>query len=133
MSMLSVLVVEDDAVIGLLLAETLEDLGHEVCAIAATEDDAVTKAARFKPGLMIVDVNLQEGSGVTAMDRILAAGPMPCVFMTAAPEKVDRPNAKVLRKPFAEHHLVMAIEQVLGPTIIPPVHHGTTPGIIHRD
>jgi DNA-binding NarL/FixJ family response regulator len=55
MAALSVLVVEDDALIGMLLAEMLEDMGHNVCAIANAEEDAVADATRYKPGLMIVD------------------------------------------------------------------------------
>jgi CheY-like chemotaxis protein len=43
---LNVLVVEDDAMIGILLAEMLGDMGYNVCAVAATEDDAVADAAR---------------------------------------------------------------------------------------
>ena len=70
MTALSVLVVEDDAMIGMLLAEMLEDMGYTVCAVVATEEDAVADAARCKPGLMIVDEQLREGSGVSAMERI---------------------------------------------------------------
>ena len=41
MTALSILVVEDDAMIGMLLGEMLEEMGYDVCAIAATEEDAV--------------------------------------------------------------------------------------------
>ena len=37
MKALRVLVIEDDALIGLLLAELLAGMGHDVCATAATE------------------------------------------------------------------------------------------------
>jgi CheY-like chemotaxis protein len=76
MKALSVLVVEDDAMIGMLLAEMLSGMGYNVCAIAATEEDAVAKAARSKPGLLIVDEQLREGSGASAVDRIMQAGPI---------------------------------------------------------
>ena len=49
MAALRVLVVEDDAIIGALLAEMLEGMGHDVCAVEATEADAVTAAARCGP------------------------------------------------------------------------------------
>src|ERR1700722_4237230 len=71
---LRVLVVEDDAMIGVLLGEMLEGMGYGVCGIEATEGDAVTAAARYKPDLMIVDVHLGEGSGVSAIDTIHQAG-----------------------------------------------------------
>ena len=79
---LSVLMVEDDAMIGLLLAEILQEIGYTVCGIVATEERAVVDAARLQPGLMLVDVNLHEGSGVSAVQRILKSGSRPCVFMS---------------------------------------------------
>jgi DNA-binding response OmpR family regulator len=115
---LSVLIVEDDAMIGLLLTEILEEMGHTVCSIVATEEEAVSGAARFQPGLMLVDVNLHEGSGVSAMQRILKNGPRPCVFMSGAPGQVGWPTATVLRKPFAEQELVLAIQRVTGPGVV---------------
>lgn len=41
---LTVLISEDGAMIGLFLTEMLEDTGYNVCAIATTEEDAVTRA-----------------------------------------------------------------------------------------
>ena len=41
-----VLKTRDDALIGMLLAEVLERMGHEVCAIEANEADAVAAAVR---------------------------------------------------------------------------------------
>jgi two-component system, response regulator PdtaR len=124
MEPLKVLVVEDDAMIGMLLAEMLGDMGYNVCAIAPTEDRAVDDAARCKPGLMIVDEHLLEGSGVSAVDRILQAGPVPCVFISGAPVRPKRPGATVLRKPFMEEDLVRAIRQVIrgpdAPVSLPP-------------
>ena len=114
MTVLNVLVVEDDAMIGLLLSEMLTEMGYHVCAVAATEDDAVSDATRYKPGLMIVDMQLREGTGVAAMSRILGSRPMPHVFMTGAPVPIDEVGATVLRKPFLEPDLARAIKHVVG-------------------
>jgi DNA-binding response OmpR family regulator len=113
MAALNVLVVEDDAMIGILLAEMLGDMGYDVCAIAATEDDAVADAARCKPGLMIVDEQLREGSGSSAVARILLGGPVPCVFISGAPRRFGRTAEKVLRKPFVGRELARAIRSVV--------------------
>ena len=67
MKRLRIVVVEDDALVGMLLAETLVEMGHEVFEIVATEAEAVAAAARHKPDLMIVDVRLREGNGVCAI------------------------------------------------------------------
>jgi CheY-like chemotaxis protein len=124
MTALSVLVVEDDAMIGLLLAEMLGEMGYDVCAIATTEEDAVAQALRHKPGLMIVDEQLLEGTGLSAVNRILQVQFIPCVFISGAPLHQKRPGAMVLQKPFLEEDLVRAIRYVVGsadaPAPLPP-------------
>src|SRR5271170_7746727 len=82
MKTLSVLVVEDDPIVGALLGETLEAMGYSVCAIEETEADAVNSAARCHPDLMIVDVRLGDGNGVSAVEEITRAGPIPHVFVS---------------------------------------------------
>ena len=100
--------------IGILLAELLEDMGHSVCSIATTEDKAVAEAARCHPELMIVDQHLLIGTGRSAVERILRTGPVPCVFMSGTPEYLVRPDANVLQKPFLLRDLVRAIRLVVG-------------------
>jgi CheY-like chemotaxis protein len=116
MTTLTVLVVEDDAMIGMLLAEMLGDIGYTVCAIAATEEEAVAIAAQCRPDLLIVDEHLREGSGMSAVDRILLTGPIPCVFISGAWLQPHRSDAHVLRKPFIEEDLIRAIKYVVGDT-----------------
>ncbi|WP_211248737.1 hypothetical protein [Acidocella facilis] len=69
---LRVLIVEDGAIIGSLYIDLMEEMGHTVCAIIATETVVVAAAARCKPDLMIVDVTLSEGSGMSAAEIISA-------------------------------------------------------------
>jgi CheY-like chemotaxis protein len=116
MKSLRVLVVEDDALIAMLLAELLAGMGHDVCATAATEADAVTAAMRYRPDLMIVDGRLGGGSGVSAVEEILRAGPLAHVFVSGDAGRIQarRPGAVVLRKPFGEGELVRAIKKALG-------------------
>ena len=68
--------------IAMLLAEVLRELGHEVCATEATEAGAVAAAARHKPDLMIVDDELRQGSGISAVEQITRSGFIPHVFVT---------------------------------------------------
>ena len=110
-----VLLVEDDAIIGALYADLLEEIGHVVYAIEATEADAVATAARCKPDLMIVDVSLSEGSGVTAVEQILCGGFVPHVFVSGDARSVlsIKPGAIVLQKPFRTAGLTRAIQRAL--------------------
>ena len=114
-----VLVVEDDAVIAMLLAEVLTGLGHGVCAIESTEVEAVSAAHRCSPDLMIVDARLGEGSGITAVETIVSGGHVPHVFVSGDALRVRslRPGALVIQKPFREADLSQAIQQVLSAAV----------------
>ena len=115
MKALRVLVIEDDALIAMLLSELLAGMGHDVCATAATEADAVIAATRHRPDLMIVDARLGRGSGVSAVEEILGAGPVAHVFLSGDVERVRvrKPDAVVIRKPFREADLARAIDMAL--------------------
>lgn len=115
MTAVRVLVVEDDANIGTLLAEMLDGMGYDVCAIEATEADAVSAAARFKPDLMIVDVGLGEGSGVAAIETICRTRPVPHVFVSGDVLRVRplRPRSIFIQKPYRQSDLARVIQQAL--------------------
>jgi CheY-like chemotaxis protein len=116
---LRVLVVEDNAIIGMLYADLLEEMGHTVCAIEATENGAIAAAVLYKPDIMIVDAALGEGTGVSAVDAILRAGFIPHVFVSgdAASVQEVRPAAIVLQKPFRDPDLARAIQSALTPAL----------------
>ena len=116
MKALRVLVVEDDTIVGMLLGELLKEMGHDVCAIEATEADAVTSAARCRPDLMIVDVRLGSGSGVSAVEEILRAGPVSHLFVSGDISSVQelRPGTVVIQKPYREPDLAQAIQRAIG-------------------
>jgi two-component system, response regulator PdtaR len=115
MKALRVLVIEDDALIAMLLSELLAGMGHDVCATAGTEAEAVSAATRYDPNLMIVDARLGRGSGVSAVEEILRAGAVAHVFVSGDAESVwrRRPDAIVIRKPFRETELARAIDMAL--------------------
>jgi CheY-like chemotaxis protein len=115
MKALRVLVIEDDALIAMLLSELLAGMGHDVCATAATEAEAVSAATRCRPDLMIVDAGLGRGSGVAAVEKILRAGPVSHVFISgdAGSVRTRHPDAVVVRKPFREAELARAIDTAL--------------------
>lgn len=114
MRALSVLVVEDDANIGMLLVEVLAGMGYDVCPVENTEAGAVAAARRCRPDLMIIDVELGFGSGLSAVEEITRGGPIPHVFMSAARVLEWPTDAVVLHKPFREPELVSAMRRVLG-------------------
>ena len=117
---LRILIVEDNVIIAMLLEATLVDMGHGVCAIEGTESGAVTAAARHQPDLLIVDARLSEGSGISAVDRILRDGFVPHIFVSGADLKQEKLNPRAVRlsKPYDERDLFAAIEQALATPVI---------------
>jgi CheY-like chemotaxis protein len=113
MKALRILVVDDNAIIGMLLAEMLGEMGHVVCGMETTEAGAVAAAARCAPDLMIVDARLGDGSGVDAMRAILQNGPMPHLFISGAEVEADSPDAVILQKPFYEQQLARAMDRAM--------------------
>jgi DNA-binding response OmpR family regulator len=113
---LRVLVVEDDLMIGPLLAEVLEDLGHVVVAVVVDADAAVAAARNSRPDLMIVDIKLGERSGVAAVREILRQGFVPHVFVTGDLLRNLElgPDAVLIKKPYRRADLVAAIARVIG-------------------
>jgi CheY-like chemotaxis protein len=117
---LRIMVVEDDAIIAMLTAETLEAMGHQVCAIVGNETDAVFAAKRDHPDLLIVDANLDEGDGISAVRRILLNRRVPHIFISGDVLSAGHLDAEaiVLQKPFQEQDLARAIRQAFaGPRI----------------
>ena len=103
---------EDDLIIGALLAELLSELGHYVCATALTEADAVAAAAQHGPDLILVDITLKQGNGVSAMRTIRQTSDARHVFMTGAGRREFPEGAVILQKPFCEPDLLRALALV---------------------
>jgi DNA-binding response OmpR family regulator len=113
---LRVLVVEDDSMIGPLLAEVLEDLGHVVVAVVVDADAAVVAARDCRLDLMIVDIQLGERSAVAAVREILRQGFVPHVFVTGDILRNLElgPDAVLIQKPYRRADLEAAIARVIG-------------------
>lgn len=125
-----VLVVEDEMLIGMLLADALGAMGYVVCAIEATETGAVAAAARCRPDLMIIDARLRDGSGVAAVEEILRTGWIPHVFINGETSTLQalRPSAIVIQKPFRDSDLDHAIQRALDALAPPNPHVPVLPG-----
>lgn len=115
MQTLRVLVIEDDALIAMMLTEVLSDLGHRVCGTAATPAEALAAAHEQRPDFLLSDVKLRDGSGIDAVEEILRAGPIPHMFMTGdlLGLHLRLPDAVAVRKPFSSATLAKAIAKAV--------------------
>ena len=114
----NVLIIEDEPIIAADIEALVEELGHKVDTIATTRDEAVQAAADHKPGLVLADVQLADGSsGIDAVHDILGEANVPVIFITAFPERLltgERPEPTYLiSKPFQPNNVKAAISQAL--------------------
>ncbi len=114
----SVLIIEDEPVIALDIESMVQELGHDVIGVARTERQAVSEVRRRRPGLVLADIQLADGSsGLDAVNTILKEIEVPVIFVTAYPERLltgNKPEpAFLITKPFQPEALKAAISQVL--------------------
>ncbi|MBN8553081.1 MAG: response regulator [Caulobacterales bacterium] len=113
-----VLIIEDEAVISADIEALVSELGHRVMAVATTRDEAVSAVADRRPGLVLADIQLADGSsGIDAVKDILSVHEVPVIFITAFPERLltgERPEPTFLiTKPFLADNVKAAIGQAL--------------------
>ena len=113
-----VLIIEDEPLISMQLEDLVTSLGHKIFGTAATRTQAQEAITDAKPGLVLADIQLADGSsGLDAVDDILKFGDVPVVFITAYPERLltgDRAEPTYLvTKPFQEKTVRTAISQAL--------------------
>jgi DNA-binding response OmpR family regulator len=113
MKALRILLAEDDAMISFLLAEIIENSGHQICAIETTEAGVVRGAAHHRPDMLIVDAHLGSGSGVVAVAAVLRVSFIPYLLISGGPIKGAQAGAVILEKPFFDTDLFAAIERAV--------------------
>jgi CheY-like chemotaxis protein len=107
-----VLVVEDEALISMMLEDFLTEIGCEVVATAARLSDAVEKARTVAMDIAVLDVNLA-GQVSYPVAEILRQRAIPFLFATGygtdgLPENLR--GAQVLSKPFMLEQLSKALD-----------------------
>jgi DNA-directed RNA polymerase specialized sigma24 family protein len=113
-----VLIIEDEALIALGLEALVENLGHNVVGVARTRAEAAAIALRRRPGLILADIQLADGSsGLDAVNDLLNVFEVPVIFITAYPERYltgDRPEpAFLVSKPYQPATLSALVSQAL--------------------
>ncbi|MBJ3774595.1 response regulator [Acuticoccus mangrovi] len=114
----SVLIIEDEPMIAMDLEALVEGLGHEVAGMARTHTEAVAAVKSRRPGLVLADIQLADGSsGLDAVNEILHSITVPVIFITAYPERLltgERPEpAFLITKPFETDTVKAVISQAL--------------------
>ena len=115
---MKVLIVEDEALIAMLLEEMLADRGYSVAGLASTVEEGLELADRLEVDAAILDVSLN-GSYVFPVAERLDTRGVPFVFTTGYGEAglidawSDRP---VFTKPYDIGELTDALSQLMTPS-----------------
>ncbi len=113
-----VLIIEDEPVIAADIEALVLDLGHRVSGVATTRSEAVAAVKSRRPGIVLADIQLADGSsGIDAVNDILKGADIPVIFITAFPERLltgEKPEpAFLITKPFQPETVKAAIGQAL--------------------
>ena len=114
---LKVLLVEDEAVIRMMVADMLRQLGHTIAAETAHIDQAVEFARSAEFDLAVLDVNLS-GRIITPAAELIKVRGRPIILATGyssegMPERFR--DLPALKKPFRLETLAALIDEVMWP------------------
>jgi DNA-binding response OmpR family regulator len=108
----SILVVEDEPLIAMMLEDFLESLGHSVTATCESVADALAEADKGGFDLAILDVNLK-GESVWPVASRLREKNVPFVIATGGhvdPPPAEFANVPVIEKPYTVDRVTPALE-----------------------
>jgi signal transduction histidine kinase len=115
-----IMIVEDERILALDLAETLDELGYTVAGMASRGEEAIELARQLAPQLILMDVRLDgDVDGITAAETIRDEHDVPVVFLTAHADDdtlhraTSSEAAAYLVKPFKPPDLRCVIEIAL--------------------
>jgi len=116
----SILVVEDEPLVGMELQEGLNRLGYHVPQVVTNGDEVQTAMNRFHPDLILMDIHLQGSlDGIQATAKLRETSDVPVLFLTAYSDSATLGRAAeilpdgYLLKPFEERELAANIEMLL--------------------
>jgi two-component system, response regulator PdtaR len=109
-----ILVVEDEALVAMALADCLEDAGHEVVGPAATVDEAMALCEARTPELALLDIDLRDdGDGVALARLLFAQWRLPVIFTSGQSAAARRARDVALGhvpKPYKTETVLRCIE-----------------------
>ncbi|MGD0733068.1 MAG: HD domain-containing phosphohydrolase [Terracidiphilus sp.] len=114
-----ILIVDDEAHVRSMMGSTLERIGYDV-QLAASGHEAMELLERNAFDLVLTDIVMQDGNGITLLESIHGQQPqLPVVMVTAihdisvAIDAMRRGAYDYLLKPFEREHLVSTVRRAL--------------------
>ena len=110
----SILIVEDEPLIAMMLEDFLETLGHLVVGTCETVDEAIARVEEGGFDIAIIDVQLKDGQQVWPLADRLAQQGTPYIIATGGhvePPPEQHAGATILSKPYTIEAIEPALEQ----------------------
>ena len=115
-----ILIVEDEALVGMELQESLRNAGYTVPEVFISYERIMPAYVAHKPDLVVMDINLNSFTdGVSAVQRMKILGNTPVLYLTAYRDEETRKRAlstgpaDYLVKPVSEETLLEAVGKAL--------------------
>jgi two-component system, response regulator PdtaR len=123
----TLLIVEDEALVALVLCDALTDAGYHVLDLTAGHAEAMSVARGSRPDLALVNIDLENGGDGIALAEQLKALGVPVVFISGQTSRA-RSAATVaiasMPKPYDAEDMVLAVDYLLarlnGSTVVRP-------------
>ena len=120
MDKVQVLIVEDEAIIAMILRHTLEAMGYSAIGEVSTGEEAVSMVSQLRPELVLMDIGLGgEMDGIEAAAQIRGQFDIPVVYVTAyvsgetlGRAEITEPSGYLI-KPFDSEMLRAAVERAI--------------------
>lgn len=113
----TILIVEDDMIVGTHISMVLVEAGYEVSGVIPSAEAALRHLEAEVPDLVLMDINLKgEMDGIEAAQHIFERHRLPVIFLTANSDAGTFQRAKqafphaFINKPFQPEALLQAIE-----------------------
>lgn len=115
----SVLIIEDESLISMMLEDFLDSLGHGIAGTAESVDEAIARIGEGGVDFAILDVHLRGGEACWPVADVLADGGIPFLLATGGHTE-DPParhaHAPMLAKPFTLASVGAAIATISLPS-----------------
>lgn len=115
----TVLIVEDDMIISLVIENMVKELGHEVVGKANSGQEAIDLALENKPDLVLMDIRLKgEMDGIEAVKIIKEKISTSVIYLTGNSDRLNYDRAKatecvdLITKPFTINDLTKSFDLV---------------------
>jgi DNA-binding response OmpR family regulator len=114
----TILIVEDDEVLGNLVLEALQDETSHQVFLATSAEMAIYLLQTITPALLLVDYHLPAMNGLELIDYLQSTATgeqIPIIFVSAAFPPAIRPRKQIrrLQKPFNLETLLQWVEELV--------------------